>query len=125
MRIGCLIIDNDWLRKLIWVRIVNLMCRLLKLWVEWHLIQQGNNSNITYLCRFFCICISRSSEYRVKNEILSSPFSLNWEGISLRRGLRWNFGCCRVESHSSERIFTWARLILAQVNKFSLKLDSL
>jgi len=35
MRIGCLILNDDWLRKFICVRNVNLMCRLLKLWVEW------------------------------------------------------------------------------------------
>jgi len=32
-------------------------------------------------------------------------------------------GCSLVESHSSKRIFTWARPILAQANKFPLKLE--
>jgi len=37
-----------------------------------------------------------------------------WGPFSLKRDLGWNFGCSRVESRSSKRIFAWARLVLGQ-----------
>ena len=88
-------------------------------------VQQYNKSNITNLYR--CFCISRSGE------IIPTQVSIKWKMRCSRVPSRlnlaqvryvMNYGCYRVQSRSSKRIFAWAIPILAQGSKFSLKQES-